>query len=111
MSRKAVVCYAVDVFIFFAGLLCALSGFVLMAEGEGGYRGGRNPGFSSALGLSRPTWETLHEASGIAVTIGVIVHVWLHWRWILQMTKALARRRAPKAPVCPPEERQDGGGK
>jgi hypothetical protein len=42
MSRKAVVCYAVDAFLFLAGLLCALSGFVLMAQGEGGYRGGQN---------------------------------------------------------------------
>ncbi|MBC7318553.1 DUF4405 domain-containing protein [Candidatus Bipolaricaulota bacterium] len=112
MSRKAVVCYAVDMFLLFAGIVCALSGFVLMAQGEGGYRGGRNPEFSSVLGLSRSTWETLHDGSGIAVTVGAIVHLWLHWRWILQMTKALAGRRAPKALICPPEERiKDGGGK
>ena len=47
MPRKALVCYMVDMFLFLAGLFCALSGFVFMAEGEGGYRGGRNPGFSS----------------------------------------------------------------
>lgn len=113
MPRKALVCYMVDVFLFLAGLLCALNGFVLMAQGEGGYRSGRNPGFSSVLGLSCPTWESVHEASGIAVTAGVIVHLWLHWRWILRMTKALAKRKAPKAPVCPPEKRlkENGGGK
>ena len=113
MPRKAVVCYAVDAFLFLAGLLCALSGFVLMAQGEGGYRGGRNPEVSLASGFSRSTWKSIHEASGIAVTAGVLVHLWLHWRWIVQMTKALAGRRAPKAPVCPPEEhlKEDGGSK
>ena len=109
MPRKAVVCYAVDAFLFLAGLLCALSGFVLMAQGEGGYRGGRNEA-SLASGFSRSPWKSIHEASGIAVTAGVLVHLWLHWRWIVQMTKALAGRRAP---VCPPEERakEDGGSK
>jgi hypothetical protein len=44
------------------------------------------------------------------VTAGVLVHLWLHWSWIVQMTKALAGRRAP---VCPPEEhlKEDGGSK
>lgn len=103
------VCYAVDAFLFLAGLLCALSGFVLMAQGEGSYRGGRNEA-SLASGFSRSTWESIHEASGIAVTAGVLVHLWLHWRWIVQMTKALAGRRAL---VCPPEEhlKEDGGSK
>jgi hypothetical protein len=109
MPRKAVVCYAVDAFLFLAGLLCALGSFVLMAQGEGGYRGGRNEA-SLASGFSRSTWESIHEASGIAVTAGVLVHLWLHWSWIVQMTKALAGRRAP---VCPPEEhlKEDGGSK
>jgi len=113
MPRKALVCYMVDVFLFLAGLLCALSGFVLMAEGEGSWRGNRNSGISSAFSFSRHIWESVHEASGIAVTAGVIVHLWLHWRWVLQMTKALAKRSALKAPVCPPEERlkENGGGK
>jgi hypothetical protein len=104
-----VVCYAVDAFLFLAGLLCALSGFVLMAQGEGGYCGGRNE-VSLASGFSRSTWESILKASGIAVTAGVLVHLWLHWRWIVQMTKALAGHRAP---VCPPEERakEDGGSK
>jgi len=109
MPRKTVVCYAVDAFLFLAGLLCALSGFVLMAQGEGGYRGGRNEA-SLASGFSRSRWESIHEASGIAVTAGVLVYLWLHWSWIVQMTKALAGRRAP---VCPPEEhlKEDGGSK
>ena len=113
MPRKAVICYAVDMFLLFTGILCALSGFVLMAQGEGGYRGGRNPGFSSVLGLPRHTWESVHEASGIAVTAGAIVHLWLHWRCILHMTKALAGHQAPQVPVCPPEASffKDGGGK
>jgi len=112
MPRKAVICYAVDMFLLFTGILCALSGFVLMAQGEGSYRGGRTPGFSSVLGLPRHTWESVHEASGIAVTAGAIVHLWLHWRCILHMTKALAGHQAPQAPVCPPEARlKDGGGK
>ncbi len=105
MSKKAKVCYLVDVFLFLAGLACALSGFVLMAGGEGGFRGGRNAAFSqSILGVARHTWETMHEASGIAITLGVLVHILLHWRWLVYMTANLFKPKAKEAPACPPEE-------
>lgn len=105
MSRKAKICYLVDLFLFLAGLACALSGFVLMAGGEGGYRGGRNIASSQTLlGLERHGWETLHEASGIALVAGVLVHVLLHWRWLIYMTANILKPKTKEAPVCPPEE-------
>lgn len=100
MTRKALVCYIVDVFLLFVGLACAVSGFVLWGLGEGGYRGGRN---AAGLATGRATWETLHKLTGVAGVVGVIVHLLLHWRWLMKMSSLLFRAKAPKAPVCPPE--------
>jgi len=102
MAKKALLCYGVDVFLFLVGVISAFSGFVLMAGGEGGYRGGRGEQ-ATQLSLDRHTWQTLHEISSIALVAGVIVHILLHWRWIVQVTKAIFKPEARKAEVCPPE--------
>lgn len=112
MPKRALLCYAVDLFLFLVGLASALSGFVLMAGGEGGYRGGRNAASSETLvGTSRHTWTTLHEVSSIALVAGVVVHVLLHWRWLVRVTLALFKAKAPSVSVCPPESEQNSLGR
>lgn len=99
MPKKAVICYAVDLFMLVAGLACAVSGFVLMVGGEGGYRGSRNA--SLALGTERAVWTTVHEVTGMAVVVGVLVHLLLHWRWLVRMSSVLFKGKGPAAPACP----------
>jgi hypothetical protein len=91
----------VDIGIGAAFLLAALSGIVLLAAGpSGGYQGGRNPAYgANILLLSRPTWKTLHDWSGIAMTAGVGVHMLLHWGWFVCMTRNLFRRRRSRTAV------------
>jgi hypothetical protein len=36
---------------------------------------------------SRLLWLEVHKWSGLAVTLAVIVHLTLHWRWLVSMTK------------------------
>ena len=99
--------YVLDAVIGVAGLLSAGTGFVFLLMGSGGYEGGRNPNFATALlGISRGTWSDLHLWSSVLMIAGVIVHLALHWQWVVCVTKALLQppeRQAQALETCPIE--------
>jgi len=52
------------------------------------------PGFSTALlGISRETWSDLHTWASLVLIAGVVVHLVLHWKWIVCMTKQMLPSR------------------
>ena len=96
--------YLLDVVIGVAFALSAATGVAFLFMGSGGYQGGRNPGFSTALlGLSRETWSDLHTWGSLVMMAGVAVHLVLHWKWIVCVTKqmmpALPRRAGERCEV------------
>lgn len=105
MSSKVRVNYALDAVIAFAFVLAGLSGLAFMVMGSGGYQGGRNPAFQTALlGLSRSTLSDVHALSGLVMTIGVLVHLAFHWDWIVCVTKRVFTPKSQKTPqACPVE--------
>jgi cytochrome b subunit of formate dehydrogenase len=106
-NNRAKINYAVDLVIGLSFVLAAVSGLVLMfAGGGGGYQGGRNPRFAGeVLSLSRWVWRDLHDWSGIAMLGGVLLHLVLHWKWLVCMTRNLFRRTTRRATQasCPVE--------
>lgn len=93
-GSKAKLNYFVDLIIAVGFLVAAFSGLVLLFAGPGGYQGGRNPGaLREVLFLSRWTWRALHDWGGIAVIAGVGLHLALHWKWIVCMTRNFVQRR------------------
>jgi cytochrome b subunit of formate dehydrogenase len=93
--NKARINYYVDIIIGISFILVALSGMILFFAGSGGYQGGRNPRYSEALlGTSRLVWKDLHNWGGIVMTIGVLLHLVLHWKWIVCMTRNLFKGRS-----------------
>jgi cytochrome b subunit of formate dehydrogenase len=104
-TGKARINYFVDLIIAVGFLLTAVSGLVLFFAGSGGYQGGGNPHYlRQALFLSRWTWRALHDWGGIAMLGGVLLHLVLHWKWIVCMTRNLFARRSVRA--TPPAEAQ-----
>lgn len=87
--NKAKLNYWVDVTIGVAGLVSAVSGlvFLLPAHGE-------------VLGLSLRGWSTIHTWSSLAAIAGVGVHLVLHWKWIVAMTKQGLSTRKQHIPRC-----------
>ena len=70
--------------------LSGVTGVAFLLMGEGGYQGGRNPGFATALlGLSRATWSDLHTLASLVIIAGVVVHVAFHWGWVVRMTRKM----------------------
>jgi hypothetical protein len=81
--------WLVDASLLISGLIAALSGIYFLAFPISGYRGGRNPFYDLVLLFTRHTWEDLHTWSGIAMLVVVAVHIPLHWKWIVNMTRRM----------------------
>jgi quinol-cytochrome oxidoreductase complex cytochrome b subunit len=103
-KNKARINYAVDLVIGLSFIAAAVSGLILLAAGNGGFQGGRNPRYAQDLWLfSRWTWREIHDWGGMVMVAGVLAHLLLHWKWMVCMTRNLFRRniRAGKAEACP----------
>ncbi len=91
--NKARLNYYVDIIIAISFVVVALSGMILFFAGSGGYQGGRNPRYArEVLGVSRLLWKDLHDWGGIIMLGGVFLHLVLHWKWIVCMTRNVFKR-------------------
>ena len=101
--KKAQLNYWLDGVIAMAFMLSALSGMVFMFAGSGGYQGGHNAAFQTTiLGISRWVWSDVHTWSSLIMIAGVLLHLVLHWKWILCMTREAFVKKAPvEDEVCP----------
>jgi hypothetical protein len=91
--KRAKLNYVVDALIAGAFLICAVSGIVFLLPDS---LVGVSNGQGSVLGISLPTWNTLHEWSALAMIAGVVLHTVLHARWIAVMTRRIFGSRAPE---------------
>ena len=78
------------------GLAQAVSGFVLWlgfpSGGGGGGRGwGGGGGQLAFWEISKHTWLDIHDWVAVALTVLVVLHVILHWKWIVRMAKSFFR--------------------
>ena len=93
--NKARINYYVDIIIAISFVVAALSGMILFFAGSGGYQGGRNPRYAQeVLGVSRLLWKDLHDWGGIIMLGGVFLHLVLHWKWIVCMSRNVFRGSA-----------------
>jgi hypothetical protein len=88
--RKATRNYLLALVMALLGLFQAVSGFVLWwVLPRGGYQGGR--GSDGTFLWTRDSWINFHDWTAVALVIIVLVHVILHWRWIVWMTRSYFR--------------------
>ncbi|BBB48208.1 DUF4405 domain-containing protein [Pelolinea submarina] len=52
-----------------------------------GYQGGRNPDYNTSVLFNRTDWSQIHLWSGIAMIIILLIHIPVHWKWIMDMGK------------------------
>ena len=94
--RKSTRNYIIDLIMFLLALFEVVSGFVLwlvLPRGRG-YAGGRGGELVTEATFlwSRDTWLDLHNWVAVALLVIVVLHLILHWRWIVHMTKTIWRR-------------------
>lgn len=87
--------FFLDTILLAAFSLVSLSGLIVwLILPSGGYQGGRNPFYGATLlGLTRHGWSDLHLWTGLAISAVVIIHLALHWSWIVCMLRRYTRAR------------------
>lgn len=70
---------------FISFLVTAITGalifiFLPPSEGRGGVR-------STLLGYGRHDWGEIHDWAGLVMIIAALIHIVLHWEWIVITTK------------------------
>jgi membrane protein implicated in regulation of membrane protease activity len=73
--EKAMRNYWLDVLMGLLAFTVGLSAFLLWVVFPQGY-------FAARL-----IWLEIHKWTGLGLSIAVLLHVVLHWRWLTQMTK------------------------
>jgi hypothetical protein len=91
--RKATRNYLLALIMALLALAQAVSGFVLwvVLPRGGGFQGGR--GEESAFIWIRDGWINLHDWTAVALVVIVLVHITLHWGWIVRMTRSYFRQK------------------
>ena len=92
--RQATRNYVLVVILFVLGIVEVVSGFVLwlvLHVGQG-YMGGRGSASEATFLWSRGTWIDLHTVVGVILVVVVVIHLILHRKWILRMTKRLGAK-------------------
>ncbi len=88
--------WLIDVALFFSATFALLSGIYFLVFPVGGFQGGRNPYYGIIILFSRHTWGDLHTWSSLIMTAVAVVHIAIHWKWIVGTTrrifKAIVRR-------------------
>ena len=90
--RKASQLYILAVIMFLLSLVEGVSGFVLwlvLPRGGGSHGGG---GVERSFIWTRDTWLDLHDWFAVALVVVVLIHIILHWKWIVHMTRTCCRK-------------------
>ena len=94
---KAKTNFVVDAAIMLAMLGEAITGFVLwVILPSGGYQGGRGLDTASTFVFQRHQWRDMHNWLAITIVAGILLHVVLHWNWIVCMARKMWREAFPK---------------
>jgi hypothetical protein len=86
-SRGARFNVLVDALIALSFLVTAVSGAYLLFAPTGGLQGGRNAEWDPGFLFSRTTWDLIHTWAGVILIVAAVVHFWIHWRWVKNVTK------------------------
>jgi hypothetical protein len=91
-TRQSRINFSLATIMFALFFLTSLSGLIGWHPLAGGYRGGRNP-FPGAtpLALTRLDWNDLHIWVGVAMVALILVHLALHWKWIVCVARRCAQ--------------------
>ena len=81
----------IDAVLLGSALVAVLSSLYFLYFPSGGYQGGRNPYYNLQVLFSRHTWGDLHMWGGIVMIAVAMIHLTLHWSWVVNMTRRLLK--------------------
>lgn len=81
--------YWIDFGMLLSFLVTAVTGIMLILFLPSGIRQG---GYQMLWGVIKSTWLKVHTLAGLIMIILCIVHIILHWTWIVVMTKRIFKK-------------------
>jgi len=78
--------YWLVVMLLFSGLAVFLSSLYFLYFPVG-FQGGRNPFYGTVILFDREAWDLIHLWSGIIMILVLLVHIPVHWKWIIVMAQ------------------------
>ena len=91
MGKKAKINYIVDVMILIMFVISAVSGFALMRPEDECMMT-----TTAVMDENRAIISDIHIFSSFLMVAGVMVHLVLHWKWMVTMTRNMAQSRESK---------------
>jgi len=79
----------VDAALFGSAIVAALSGIYFLSLPTGSFQGGRNPLYNVQILFARQTWDDLHTWSGVAMIAAALIHLVIHWPWVVSMARRI----------------------
>jgi len=79
----------IDAALFTSAILAAISGIYFLFLPTGGFQSGRNPLYGIQILFTRETWDDLHTWGGVAMILAAIIHLAIHWQWVVSMTRRI----------------------
>ena len=58
----------------------------------GGFQGGRNPTYGVTILFQRESWDLLHTWGGLFMIAAAVIHLSLHWNWVISMSRRIYRQ-------------------
>ena len=83
--------WVVDAALFIGTLIASLSGIYFLIFPDGGYMGGRNPYYGIRVIFDRSGWEWIHTWLSLGMIAIALLHIILHWKWVVSTTKRVVR--------------------
>lgn len=81
----------VDAALFVGTLIASISGIYFLIFPDGGYMGGRNPYYGIRVIFDRSGWEWIHTWLSLGMIAIALLHIILHWKWVVSTTKRVVR--------------------
>jgi hypothetical protein len=88
--EKVKINYFIDFFAGISFFINAITGFILLFFLPSEVRQGR---YQIFLGLVKDKWLKIHAITGVILVILILIHLILHWTWIVSMTKRFFKKK------------------
>jgi hypothetical protein len=88
--EKAKINYIVDFFAGISFFITTITGLIILLFLPSGVRQGS---YQTFLGIQKIFFSEVHNWAGIIFIILVLIHLVLHWNWIICMTKNLFNKK------------------
>jgi len=85
--------YFVDLLMLIFFVINAITGLIIFFFLPTGVKRGS---YQEFLGIIKQNWVHLHNWSGLILLLLVVIHLILHWNWIVSMTKSLIQKKNKK---------------